>query len=476
MKYNQFSFIVKVLFWLCVLLLVAVGSYFIVHNAHWIIGDDFIIIRRTGIGKPFKFSDTIGPENGRFFPFAYLAYDLLLLPFSGKISPKCHYALQAVFFAVFVISFALLFLKLNKNQSEPSKHFIALLSTSLCVIVVYPLFLVCYTTSWCMYALLSLLLLFSYSFYENQKWVYGILALLCYNYCCYCLEVFFVLPLSIGVIALVFQKNKSVKEKTFDWLLVASAILYLVLYLVLVFPHIETAYDGSHGESVGVLKNAIRMMKEQKILVLAFIVLLYRIFEILNKKASWNYHDTMILAAGAYCCGCFLLKLNWTLYYNVPLLVCLPSFIYYLYYYLGEKSTILILVALLLFEGGDISKTIKQNQRNRKQSYSEMQKLSTRIDEVDDVYWYTPESDDVSFNMVIRDWKYECICTYLGWMREEKDFELKKVSKFECQENTLWMNALENGLLFPEDHVLSDNGEPFFYADGIEGYWVLKCD
>ena len=40
--------------------------WFIVENAQWLIGDDAIIIKKTGSGIPFSIFDTIKPESGRF--------------------------------------------------------------------------------------------------------------------------------------------------------------------------------------------------------------------------------------------------------------------------------------------------------------------------------------------------------------------------------------------------------------------------
>ena len=93
--------------WIIWLVATMILSYFIVHNAQWLIGDDAIIIKKTGSGQAFSIFDTINPEAGRFYPLAYYAYNILLLFNKGQISVEQHYILVSIGF--FIFSFFIFF-------------------------------------------------------------------------------------------------------------------------------------------------------------------------------------------------------------------------------------------------------------------------------------------------------------------------------------------------------------------------------
>ena len=69
--------IIQVAYWMFWLIIVGICTFFIIFNAHWLIGDDAIVIRHTGMGKVFAPNDplTFNKAGGRFFPFSYLAYE-----------------------------------------------------------------------------------------------------------------------------------------------------------------------------------------------------------------------------------------------------------------------------------------------------------------------------------------------------------------------------------------------------------------
>ena len=462
---------IKVLFWTLWTVIVTVCVYYLIHNAQWLIGDDAIVIRHTGFGKAFLLSDTINPSAGRFYPFSYLAYNALLLLRSDHISAKAHYVLQAVFFIIFAASVTILLLKLLESQKPMLKYILAFLAFTIFVGRVYPQYTECFATSWCGYSVLAVFMLFLFLFYNKQKWIYGIVALLCVNYYCYCGESVFVLPLSFGVCSLLFQrKTLSAKEKTFNWCLVGSALLFLTLYAVLVLPYIESAYDGAHGEEVGVLENAVRMIWAQKLLLLAFILFVVRLVDIIWNKKDYTIYDNLLLTAAACCLGNFILKLNWTLYYNVSALLVLPAILYFSFLYLKGRWTLVLFVLLAVFYGRKIPTTIQQNQEKRINTFREMTALLKSMDEVSAVYWYAPEGDSDSFELVLRDWKYVSLCTYLGWLKYDSEFAVLQKKDFQQENNTIWLTYYGNRKLFPEDMQIK--GKLVFNASAIQGYYI----
>lgn len=470
---NNKELFVKLAFWTLWTALVAMCTYYIIHNAQWFIGDDAIVIRHTGFGNAFLPSDTISPSAGRFYPFAYLAYDILLLFCGEHISPMAHYALQAVFFLVFVVSVTYLSLSILESQKTIWKYSIALMVTFVFIGRVYPQYTECFSTVWCSYSVLALFLLCVFLFYKRQKWIYGIIALLCVNYNCYCLESSFVLPLSFGVCSLLFQrKTMTSKEKVFNWCLVGSALLFLVLYSALILPYIQSAYDSAHGTGVGYVENAIKMTWAQKLLVLAIVLFVIRLVDILRNKKEYTLYDNLLMTAAACCCGYYILRLNWTLYYNVPALLVIPSIIYFSLTYVKEKWTLILFGLLALFYGIKIPTAIQKNQKARIVVARDMGALSDRIDSVSAIYWYSPETNEESFEKELDEWRYVSLCTYLGWLKYDSEFVIPQEKDFRAQENTIWLKSAGNEQSILCGNCLEENGELVFNLGCIQGFYV----
>lgn len=416
---------IRIVYGLLWLIIVGICTFFIVYNAHWWIGDDAVVIKHTGMGKAFAPNDplTFSRANGRFFPFSYLVYDILLLFFHGYISPITHYVLHSVFFVVFAVCITILSLKLLKSLQVERKYLLSLLFLVVSIGRVLPLYFECFSTSWCAYTIIALFLLFSYMFNLEQKWLYSIVALLLINYLCYCGESAFVIPFMMGACALLFQrKSVTSKYKAFCWMLIGSAFLFLALYAILVLPYVQTAYDGAHGQSIGYIENALRMIWAQKILVITIVLLVVRVVDVFWNKCEYTFFDNLLFTSAACCCGYFILHLNWTLYYNVPALLSLPAILYFSLYYIKEKWTIVLFVLLALFYGRKIPTSIQKSQHHRKESYASIIRLLEQLDIVEVVYWYAPIVERNSYELELRDWKHEAINSYLGWLRQAPDY------------------------------------------------------
>ena len=471
---NHKELYIKLVFWTLWTALVAMCTYYIIHNAQWLIGDDAIVIRHTGFGKAFLPGETVNPSAGRFYPLAYLVYDILLLFGGEHITPTAHYVLQAAFFILFIVSVTWLSLGILETQKAIWKYSITLMVAVVFVGRVYPQYTECFSTAWFSYSVVAVFLLCVYLFYKKQKWIYGIVALLCVSYNCYCGESAFVLPLSFGVCSLLFQrKTMTPKEKVFNWCLVGSALLFLALYTTLILPYIKSAYDSAHGTDVGYVENAVKMIYAQKLLLLALVLFVVRWADMLRNKKEYTLYDNLLMTAAACCCGNFVLRLNWTLYYNGAALLVIPPILYFSIHYLKERWTLALFVALALFYGRKIPTTIQKNQKHRKEVYSGITNLSSMIDEADSVFWYEPKAETNSYDLVLREWRHISIDTYLGWLRFSPSFKTKEADRFEQIDNSIWLSPSENKYLFPEDSCLLKYGELIFCADSIQGYRVL---
>lgn len=475
---NQSTFI-KIAFWTVLTVITMVGAFFIVYNAQWLIGDDYELIRHTGSGVPFLPSGTVKPHIGRFFPTAYLIYDVLLLfnHGGGYLSPAAHYLIHAICFVIFVAAVTMMSFQILKCQSVFYRYFISLCFVVFNIELAYPYFLQCASTIWLNYTMVVLIVVFCYYFKYKQKWIYAICALFCVNYYCYELESNFVLPLAMGVLPLLLmRKNLSRRERVFHWLMIGSALLYLLLYAVLILPNVEKAYDGSHGAELGIVGNAITMLREQKMLLFVAVVIIVRAVDMIKNKKEFMFFDNLLFTAAACCCGCFVLRLNWGLYYVGAVLLSMSAILYFSIHYLKERWSGMVFAFLVIMSARGVRLEVKHNQRHRKGTYAQVCNLSHMLDEVDGSFWYAPAPDEDSFDVVIRDWKYKTICAYLAWMRQEPDFSIQIAPAFQCLDNTLWLNDLQNSVLFPDDKVLQENGVEVFSAGGIQGYMVSQYE
>lgn len=464
---------IRVVFWSLWTSLVLLCVFYIIHNAHWFIGDDAIVIRHTGFGKPFLPSDTVSPLIGRFYPFSYLVYDLLLLFGGNRISPTAHYSLQAVFFVIFAVSMTVIVFQILRGCKAIWKYSISFLALLVFIGRVYPQYLECFSTSWFGYSILAMFICSTILFYEKQKWIYGVMALLIINYHCYCGENAFVLPLSMGVCTLLFQrKSLTSKEKVFNWLLVGSALLFLCLYAIICVPYIQSAYDGGHGSESTMVGNAFRMVWAQKLLVIALVLFIIRLVDIIKNKRSVNFYDILLVVAAVCCCGNFILRLNWTLYYNGAALLAGISILFFSIYYLRrEKYAMVLFLALGLYFGWKIPVAIEKNQQNRKDTCAETKELLEAIDKADEVFWYAPETEDEALVMT-RNYVYWYLCNYIGWFCDDDEYSLKTKTEFNSVDNTVWLTASANDISGSIDMQLAGYGDLIFDLHGVKGFRV----
>jgi hypothetical protein len=120
---------IKVTSWCVLFAFIAICAYYAVLNAAWLIGDDAMVIKHTGIGKLFYPSEYIWPESGRFFPFAYLMYNILPIFFDGWISPQIIYSFHSICFSVGMLLCMFLLIRVQNDNHDMWKYAIALLGT-----------------------------------------------------------------------------------------------------------------------------------------------------------------------------------------------------------------------------------------------------------------------------------------------------------------------------------------------------------
>lgn len=462
--------------WAFLVLFLSICSYFVVYNAQWLIGDDAIVIRHTGFGHFFKPSDTIQPEIGRFFPFTYLQYNILPLFSNGRISATTVYTYQMVIMVLFALFGFLLTLDILKEKPSSWKYPIAFLITVFLVGRHYSNYVNCFSTSWFGSFINIISISFLYLFHTRERISYAILSFIAFTYSNYCSEVHFIVPLVIGTGALILMRKKlTKKEKLFYLSLILSSIVFLLIYYFKVYIHITSAYDSSHGEEVSLLGNAFNMLFAQKFIWLIFFVALIRFFDIIKNKKGFNFYDILILAAAGHCVGGFILKLNWTLYYNRAIIIALPSVIYFLNIWLKPKYLCTVALCFAVFYGIKIPKAISVSQENRSESYYFVHSLTNLLDDGQRIVFYYPEDETNDFNGVLRNWIYSSLQTYLAYELNQENLFIKRISSIDAvDENSIVLSSDYNNLITTEgDKVFNDNYVPII-SDKTRNLVVYK--
>lgn len=467
--YNIIAFV----FWTAFIALIAVCGFFMIHNAAWIIGDESIVYSTTGMGKafsPFGFDGMID-SYGRFYPFAYNLYNILLLFGNGQISVEAHYTLQAVALCIYALCFALVGLHLLKGIKPIWKYSITFCFVSITVFRVYPEFVTCYTGAWIIFMILAVFILCTCKFEETENLGWGIAAILFATYICYCYENICVIPLVYGTCSLLFNyKRFSNRKKWFNWLLVASGVLFIILYVVIVIPR-ATHFYGHHSENT-LFINAFKMFVAQKIYWVALIFFVVRLWDIIKKKSPYIFADSFLLSSFAYFCGTALIHLNFTYYYNFGALLALTSIICYCREYLKPYWTLLLFGAFFILYGYKMPSRIQHNQNLRISTYTQMCQLSEIINYGEQVYWYAPEySDPTDFYVDLRNCQHGRLVSYLEWLEQYEEY-IPKMSYFEPKLQGIWLYPIENDILFPDSIVLFKDREILYDICGIKAYRV----
>ncbi|MBR1425964.1 MAG: hypothetical protein IJ581_00780 [Paludibacteraceae bacterium] len=449
--------LVKGLFYGFSAMLTGVLAFFIIYHAGWITGDDAIVVRTTGWGHFFNPADTVTPSTGRFYPFAYIIYNVL--PILGLHSINAHFALHMLVFVLFcVVSLWACYKAVDTKQLTWQDNILALSAAVVCIARAYCNFLDAYSTIWVDYTLVMIWVLCCYYVHAKQSKAALIIGLLSVTYLTYCLETNFVFPLSYGILGLLFMWKKSTKlEKTYLWSLIGVGVLFLLLYFFICFLHIEEAYDGAHGQNITVIGNAIKMFLAQKVLWVVLILVYWRAYCIFIKKEEYEFWDTILLTGCAYCCGCAVMKLNWVLYYSLASLFMVPAIVYYLRKYLGSKWAWIIMLALALFTFRKVPEYIITYQKGRKGTAETVEALVNQYNAGSKLYWYAPEDDrEWCFDLETRAWLHACLQTLFAYEVEQEQYEFRILKTFDGQSGT-YILPCENNKLFPNinDTVIS---------------------
>ncbi len=302
--------------------------------------------------------------------------------------------------------------------------------------------------------LLAFFMLFTWQFYKTDKWSFGIAALLCAAYMTYCKEPLFGALLVFALMNLVLNwKHLSRNNRIFQWVLVANSFVFLILYYLLVYRGIKSAYTGNHGENDWI-KMFLKMIWSQKIVVIAIILSLPRIYVIFFKKDREHlFYDGLLFAGLAYFIACLILKLNYTYYYLPAVILFMPAIVYWLVHYIKPLGTCGIMAFFALFYLVKLPAMIKENQQERKNTYPTIEHIANYVPAGYQLVWYEAKSPEkYSWNNELRDWKRFSLQAYIAYVLKDEKFNFVTINSFSENKNhkILILYPMENDLINKE--------------------------
>lgn len=414
----------SILVWVVLLSIIVGGGILIMHDPSWTLDDATIIQSSVGSGRMMHVWDEPGfqPKAGRFFPLAYMHTNLVLLFTDGYISAKPLFILNLVMW----IGFALLLFYLCYNvlrgnlQTKALAEWISLLV----VLVVFHRTFYNFAVLWTTFPIDNLLsVMFCICFFQylnsegKKKRLYGMGALLTLAYFSFCIEVNLVLPFVVGLSLLLSSKKK-------DFLTISSLLVvlfYFIFYFILIMPYTESYYDSSHGDDGTMLSNAIKMVLWQKLLIVMFVVLVYRFYRIVLKKDAFDpFSDSLLLSSAGYTLGCFALRLNWGLYYTIPIVFALPAMLKLLDFGSVRNGVVSSLVVLVVFSFYIIKypRLCKGVCNEKTKASIDMAHFNAVLKHEDAIVWYEDEMNHKY------KWKKCHVARSLKHLKEDEGFEL----------------------------------------------------
>ena len=397
---------------------VVILAFFIVFNANFMFGDQAQFLTTTALGHYLPISRYIIPELGRFFPLGITDYNILLL-FCNTPSATAHYAINLICFLITAILLFLLCMNILKDYGNWSPTIAAITSLFL-LSRVYSLFLDLIFPERLMTLMIIAFVFFAWRFWQTEHMGHLLAALFATTYCTYCKEPMFGALLVFCTTMLCLQRNLSVRKKLFLLLILVNSFIYILLYYLLVYRHIGTAYDGSHGET-NIWNTYFHMIYSQKNLLIAIPLLIYRIYALVVKNDRNNlFFDGLIFSGFAYFGACLLLGLNFTYYYFPAVCLITPAILYFLSYYVKPHWTLSVLSLLFIFYFAKLPKAIMDSQISRRTTYAKVENLVTDYKNGYEIVWQECAEED--YENILCHWRKASLLAYFNYITKDEQY------------------------------------------------------
>ncbi len=302
----------------------AVCCFCIMYDASWSLNnwaDDYQFVQQSSVGRiPHG-----GTWSGRFFPFAFADYGILLLFFPHGIPASAHFVFNCI---TLIASIILMFELLRRISSYKDALFgIALLGCAAGFMQIQ---------MYCIYSerleLLTIaLFLFGYRHIKKTDSLLGyVLMFLIIAFTTYTKETFFIIPTVIALTELIFDSNlKQKRERVFLYALLVNTFIFLSIYSVRRFYRNPT--DDPYASVQINFESISAFFTNEPIMILILILGAVRAYQfIIRKDRSQILWDGALFAACAHMWVFPLMRLTGA-YYGFPSIVlCIPAFVLFI--------------------------------------------------------------------------------------------------------------------------------------------------
>lgn len=336
------------------ILYLSTSIYFIISDANWTFGDDAIFLKTLANGQHIQ--SFYSPDSGRFFPLAFLEYNLL----GFDASPTRYYVWQAVKFIMLILLFYNLMNTIINRITPSYTHFLKNITISLLLcffISADSMFLIyanlIYAESSALVLLACFLIFYIRLIYvSEQKKLSIALAFLFASISFYFKEPIFG---SVSVMLLFSLLFKAIRKKSnlvfLSLILIFSIGIYIGLYHLLVWSkHTGSYYNVGRVPNYSLLLFLKTLAKAHPLLVVTFFVGGIRILDIGYRSVFTKQRisrdlivfDGLLHAGNSYIFAYYLLRLIEGYYFTISYIFILPALAFYMFYYLHNFDFISI--------------------------------------------------------------------------------------------------------------------------------------
>jgi len=475
------------------LIFVFVFVFAIMYKANWFYIDQFSIIKATAVNKYFpKYS----PGNdGRFTPFGWIHYNLLLFVFrclgQYRTPVEAYYATMSIFFIVTFFCLYFLFIRIEPAKTECVYSLVNCFFACTFIILGGDFFfiyscLVSFETQVIM--MFAVFMLMYHKALKTDKIRYYTIAFLSAIYTTYCKEPVFDVFLVIAFVNYLFRYNKSKREKMFYIALLANGVLFMILYYFLSFKYKSGAIYGQGWVTIRGFEFLLSIITGNPVLIIMFCFGLIRLyFVIVRKERDFLFYDGLLFAGIAYTFPFFILHLNSGYYFLPSIILFLPSLVHWMKYFLGKKrafafALFFILLPVYLYNSGHTLMQIDHVRRRQQEYMPYITELLSDYKSGKKLIWYESDNgvtDDTLF-MVVRNSKKGVDNDFLNYLNKSEGINFfvveRNMDHITMNQNILFFYPQENDQWQPMpdeiSKILQDNN--FTLYKFFNGTWTYK--
>jgi len=437
--------------------------FIIMYKANWIFSDDHMFILTTAVNKylPISFQN----EIGRFYPFGFIHYNLLLLVFrclgiNTGLPVEAHFAVIPIFFMVTFFCLYFLFKRIEPVKPEGAYSLLNLFFACTFFLLgssFYLIFLLLFVPETQVILLFAVFMLVYYQALKTDKIRYYIVALFSAVYSTYCKEPVFGVFLAIAFVNYLFRYNKqSKREKIFYMALIANGVLFLILYYFLSLKNASGFYNEGRVAINGI-EFLLSIITGNPVLIIMFCFGLIRLYSVIVKKErGYLFYDSLLFAGIAYIFAFITLHLNAAYYFLPSLILFLPSLVHWMKYFFIKKSAFavmllsFILLPLYLYNFTQTTPNVKSILRQRQEFMPYIANLLSDYNNGKEFIWY--ESDnrttDNTFYITARAWRKDIENTFLNYLNKSKGKEFfiveHDIDHITMNQNVLFFYPVDN--------------------------------